>query len=87
MLPPFDPTTGYLAMGMHLAGEPEVQDRLGSANHERRRLFAQLQRLLGASRRIGALRLFIDGSFVTDKERLLGKPPNDIDCVVWLPLS
>jgi hypothetical protein len=85
VLPSFDPGTGYLPAGIHPAGEAEIQVRLGSANEERRRLFAQLQRLLGASRRIGASRLFIDGSFVTDKERLVGKPPNDIDCVVWLP--
>ena len=84
-IPLFDPATGYLPPGLHLATEAEVGNRLGSGNPQRNLLFEYLQRLLTAARRLQALRLFIDGSFVTDKERLKGEPPQDIDCALWLP--
>lgn len=84
-LPAFVATTGYLPEGLHLATETEVGEALGHANAQRQRLFGHLQRLLTAARGIQARRLFIDGSFVTDKESFQGDPPGDIDCVVWLP--
>ena len=84
-VPPFDPQTGYLPAGLHQATEAEVGRAFGQLNHQRQRLFNCLQELLLSARVIRARRLFVDGSFVTDKERLSARPPQDIDCVIWLP--
>lgn len=85
-LPPFGHASGYLPLApdLHRANEAEIEVSFGSANEQRRRLFGHLQRLVGAARRAGAIKLLIDGSFVTDKERTHGDPPNDIDCAIWL---
>lgn len=82
-IPAFDPQTGYLPAGLHFATEAEVEATLGMETPERQKLFGHLHELLVSARHIK--RLFIDGSFVTDKEQMAGSPPNDIDCVVWLP--
>ena len=78
-LPAFD-DDGYLPSGVHLATEADVTFRFGSATPRRRRLVLQLRRWVELARRVGALRLLIDGSFVTAKEN-----PNDVDAVVLLP--
>lgn len=83
-IPPFDTGTGYLPPGLHSATEAEIQSRLGSLNAQRQKLFGHLQRLVAAARSVKAERMLIDGSFVTDKERLQDEPPNDIDCALWL---
>ena len=87
VLPPFDVQSGYLpyAAQLYRATEAEIEARLGSANSQRVRLFGHLRRLVAAARKVKAVRLLIDGTFVTDKERTQGEPPNDIDCAVWLP--
>ncbi|MDB5097570.1 MAG: hypothetical protein JWM80_1991 [Cyanobacteria bacterium RYN_339] len=85
-IPPFEETNGYLppAAALYVASEAEIEVAFGSASEARRRLFGHLQRLTAAARRVEAVKLLVDGSFVTDKERTQGNPPNDIDCAIWL---
>ena len=71
---------GYLPEGMFLASEAEVTFRFGTSNRKRRRLILRIRRWIELAREVGALRLFIDGSFITAKPE-----PNDVDAVVLLP--
>ncbi len=70
---------GYLPEGLHLASDAEVLFRFGASNRQRRRLALRLRRWIELAREVGALRLLVDGSFVTNKAR-----PNDVDAVVLL---
>ena len=79
MIPPFRPD-GYLPDGLHAGAEAEVVFRFGSTTPRRRRLALRLRRWVELARRVGAERLLIDGSFVTDKP-----DPWDVDVVVLLP--
>ena len=54
--------------------------RFGSSSRRRRRLLLRLRRWIKLARLVGALRLLIDGSFVTAKVE-----PDDIDAVILLP--
>lgn len=85
-IPPFEDVSGYLppAAALYTASEAEIEVAFGSASEPRRRLFGHLQRLIAAARRARAVKLLVDGSFVTDKERTHGNPPNDIDCAIWM---
>lgn len=78
MIPDFR-DDGYLPDGVHLATDAEVIFRFGVSSPRRRRLVLRLRRWIELSRQAGAIRLLIDGSFVTAKES-----PNDIDAVVLL---
>jgi hypothetical protein len=78
-LPPFR-ADGYLPEGRHLASEAEVMFRFGSSTPRRRRLALRLRKWLQLARQVGARRLLVDGSFVTDKPE-----PHDIDSVLLLP--
>jgi hypothetical protein len=80
-IPRFRPD-GYLPEGLHMASEAEVIFRFGSSSRRRRRLVIRIQRWIGLACRVGALRLLVDGSFVTDKA-----DPDDIDTVIWLPAN
>jgi hypothetical protein len=71
---------GYLPEGLHLATEAEAILRFGTDSPVRRRLALRLRRWVELARAVSALRLFIDGSFVTSIP-----DPNDVDAVVWLP--
>src|SRR5207247_92061 len=71
---------GYLPEGLHAASEEEVVARLGQSTPRRAYLLGRLRRWLELARAVGARRLFVDGSFVTDKAE-----PGDVDAVVWLP--
>lgn len=73
---------GYLPEGLHLATEAEVLFRFGASNRKRRRLALRLRRWLQLSRDVGAIRFFVDGSFVTEKSM-----PDDVDAVVLLPTN
>lgn len=73
-------TDGYLPEGLHMATMAEVTFRFGSTNRQRRRLVMRLRRWIELATAIKALRLFVDGSFVTSKSI-----PNDVDAVIWLP--
>ena len=79
-IPNFRPD-GYLPEGLFLASEAEVTFRFGTSNRKRRRLVIRVRRWIALARKIKARRLFIDGSFVTEKPE-----PNDVDAVALLPL-
>jgi hypothetical protein len=79
MIPAFLPD-GYLPEGVHLASEREVTFRFGSTSQRRRRLALRVRRWIQLARTVGAARLLIDGSFVTDKAQ-----PDDVDAVILLP--
>lgn len=78
MIPDFR-EDGYLPEGLHIATDAEITFRFGTATPQRRRLILRLRRWIELSRMVQAQRLFVDGSFVTEK-----LVPNDLDAVVWL---
>jgi hypothetical protein len=80
-IPDFRPD-GYLPAGLFLATEAECTFRFGTQNRRRRRLVLRVRHWTKLAREVKALRLLIDGSFVTAKEE-----PDDVDAVVWLPES
>lgn len=73
MLPEFD-SNGLLPPGIHSALWKDFVNRFGTTPY-RRRLITGLKRALDALRVAGCRTVFIDGSFVTDKEI-----PEDFDC-------
>ncbi|HKY03257.1 MAG TPA: hypothetical protein VJQ56_00105 [Blastocatellia bacterium] len=75
MIPEFD-EQGLLPEGIHSATWEEVITHFGG-NERRRQLLSGLSEALGLLKSAGCRRVYIDGSFVTSKER-----PNDID-VCW----
>ena len=79
MIPAFRPD-GYLPEGVHHATEAEVTCRFGSTSPRRRRLALRVRRWIELAGAVGASRLLIDGSFVTEKS-----DPHDVDAVVFLP--
>jgi hypothetical protein len=79
MIPPFQPD-GYLPPGRHPANEAEIIFRFGTGSPHRRRLILRLRRWIQLARQLGARRLLLDGSFVTNKDT-----PGDIDAVILLP--
>jgi hypothetical protein len=81
MIPAFRPD-GYLPEGVHLASEAEATFRFGSTTPRRRRLVLRVRRWIELARAVGASRLLIDGSFVTDKPE-----PDDVDAVILLPAN
>lgn len=72
MIPQFD-ARGLLPEGIHSATWNEFVDRFGGNEH-RRNLLRGLNEALALLRAAGCRRVYVNGSFVTDKER-----PNDID--------
>ena len=78
-LPSFRPD-GYLPDGIHACTGAEAMFRFGSQNRRRRRLAVRIRHWIELGRAIGALRLLIDGSFVTAKAE-----PDDVDAVMLLP--
>lgn len=72
MLPPFD-SSGNLPPGIHWAEWSEVKDRFGSTPH-RRRLLVGLLGALKNLRDAGCTAAYLDGSFITARER-----PGDFD--------
>jgi hypothetical protein len=73
MVPDFDPETGNLPPGEHVATWEEVVARFGW-NAQRRRILAGLLRAAVNLREAGCTFFLLDGSFVTAKEF-----PNDFD--------
>jgi hypothetical protein len=73
VIPPFDPVSGNLPPGEHEASWDEFKTRYGWNEH-RRRLLAGLEEALRALAECGCSRVWIDGSFATDKEL-----PGDFD--------
>jgi uncharacterized protein DUF6932 len=76
MIPKFD--GGVLPPGIHQASWREVEERLGW-NATRQKLLLGLKALLEELARAGCSRVWLDGSFVTDK-----LDPGDFD-LVWDP--
>ena len=75
MIPPFQPN-GYLPTGIHQATWHQVAKHFGTNSH-RRTLLQGLLRALNNLRESGCRRIYLDGSFATDKEL-----PGDFD-VAW----
>jgi len=75
MIPQFT-ADGLLPQGVHPATLEEVLERFGD-NERRQQLLRGLSEALHLLRSAGCRRIYINGSFVTAKER-----PNDID-VCW----
>jgi len=71
---------GYLPEGLHFATETEVETLFGRTNVRRQTLMRQLSYFLQLARAAGALRFFINGSFVTAKPE-----PGDVDAVCLVP--
>ena len=67
MIPEFDPVTGNLATGVHVATWQEMLDRFGHTPW-RRRLLAGMLEALRLLQFAGCVRVYVDGSFVTAKE-------------------
>jgi hypothetical protein len=76
MIPDFD-DHGYLPPGLHRATLEEIEQRFGRQSGIRRVQMESLCWLVDLVRRVGVLRLIINGSFVTDISE-----PNDVDCVL-----
>jgi hypothetical protein len=70
---------GYLPAGVHQATLEEVAARFGRETELRRVQLESLQWLVDVARGAGALRLIVNGSFVTDRPE-----PNDVDCVLLI---
>jgi len=64
-IPPFR-ADGYLPEGVYVCSEAEVVFRFGSSSRRRRRLVLRLRRWIELGRQVGAQRLLVDGSFVTN---------------------
>lgn len=71
-IPPFD-ERGYLPPGVYETDEVEFNRRFGFNTHQQK-LLSGLQEALVCLRQAGCNRVYIGGSFVTDKEE-----PEDID--------
>ena len=65
MIPPFN-EHGYLPPGIHSATLDEVESRFGCGSELRRVQLESLRWLVDLAGRAGAVRLIINGSFVTD---------------------
>jgi hypothetical protein len=73
MLPDFDQKTGQLPPGIHQATWDEFVTRFGT-NVRRRKLIDGLKLALDSLKHAGCKTAYVDGSFVTSKER-----PRDFD--------
>lgn len=73
MIPPFDAASGNLPPGVHPAAWDEVTSRYGYTPH-RLTLLAGLKAALDTLRQADCQRVYLGGSFVTDKTM-----PNDFD--------
>lgn len=78
MIPDFN-DDGYLPPGIHLATVDEISDRFGHDSELRQVQMESLVWMIELAQRAGAMRIVINGSFVTDKLE-----PNDIDCVLLI---
>ena len=72
MIPQFT-DEGLLPPGVHQAGLEELKEKMGWSR-KRRELLEGLEEVLDLMASCGVVRAYLDGSFVTDKDR-----PNDID--------
>lgn len=75
IIPKFE-SSGNLPAGIHTTTIEEFEERF-VYNIKRREIYAGLRKLINDLKEIGCSAIYIDGSFVTDKEM-----PNDAD-VCW----
>jgi hypothetical protein len=68
---------GYLPPGVHRASLDEIAERFGRESELRQVQMESLRWLVELAIRAGAIRIVVNGSFVTDKLE-----PNDVDCVL-----
>jgi len=66
VIPDFE-SDGLLPPGIHWATWQEISDRFGT-NGQRKILLAGLKKALNSLKKAGCLTVYIDGSFVTNKE-------------------
>jgi hypothetical protein len=78
MIPDFQ-EDGYLPVGIHQATLDEVAQRFGIQSEIRQVQIESLRWLVELAVRAGALRLVVNGSFVTSEPE-----PNDVDCVLLI---
>jgi hypothetical protein len=76
-LPEFLPND-LLPPGLYVATLDEIEIRF-SQTPRRRELFARLNHFVTLAQSVGAIRLFVNGSYVTTKS-----DPGDVDVVIWL---
>ena len=67
---------GELPDGEYVVSLDEIETKFGCSNEQRRRLMQGLRAATANFRKANVRKLWIDGSFITDKEN-----PNDIDGV------
>jgi hypothetical protein len=65
---------GELPPGVHIVSLAEVETSFGQTNHRRRQLMKGLKEALALFKIANVSKVFVDGSFTTDKDE-----PNDID--------
>src|SRR4029450_3831792 len=71
---------GYLPEGLFFATETEIEAAFGRVNVRRQTLMRRLSYFMQLARAAGALRFFVNGSFVTAKPE-----PGDVDAVCLVP--
>jgi hypothetical protein len=71
---------GYLPEALHFATEAEVEAAFGTSTVRRQTLMRRLSYFLQLARAAGAVRFFVNGSFVTAKPE-----PGDVDAVCLVP--
>ena len=81
MIPAFD-DNGNLPPGVHPATLDEIEKRFGADTELRHVQMQSLRWLVEIARRAGILKIIVNGSFVCDTPE-----PNDVDCVLLLPLD
>jgi hypothetical protein len=69
---------GNLPPGIHSMKWKEVREAFGKSEH-RRRLLDGAELALANLKAAGCRLVYLDGSFVTDKEKAMGSAPNDYD--------
>jgi len=74
-IPPFN-ENGELPVGEYVVSLDEIENRFGCTNAKRRQLMQGLRSAAKNLRKARVCKLWVDGSFVTDKEN-----PDDIDGV------
>src|ERR1051325_9636998 len=78
MIPAFD-DQGYLPPGIHAASLEEIAERFGMESEIRQVEMESLRWPTDLAWRAGALRMVVNGSFVTDAYE-----PNDVDCALLI---
>jgi hypothetical protein len=70
---------GLLLPGLYLAEMNEIEERFGKSTPRWKELFKRLRMFVELAQYCGALRMFVNGSFVTAKPE-----PSDVDVVIWV---